>query len=46
MIESIAGWKFDFSKPIYLEHPNYKFWELTLTDNNIKFRVGKVRDGG
>lgn len=45
MEEIIGEWKFDFSKPIFMEHPNFKFWEVTINDRSVKFRVGKMKDG-
>ena len=44
MLENISGWMFDLSKPIYLLNPNNKFWEVTLSGVNLRFRVGKIRD--
>lgn len=41
----IADWEFDLSSPVYLIHPNYKFWEVTSSGKKLVFRVGKLRDG-
>jgi hypothetical protein len=44
-MELICNYEVDLSKPVYLLHPNDKFWEVTLAGNNCSFRVGKVRAG-
>lgn len=44
MTTKIADWLFDFSAPIYLIHPNFKFWEVTVTAKSLSMRVGKLRD--
>jgi len=41
----VSDWLFNLSEPVYLDHPNYKFWELKLAGKNVTFRVGKVKDG-
>lgn len=43
MLETISGWVFDLSKPVYLIHPNHKFWEVTMDGVNVQFRVGKLK---
>lgn len=43
MTTKIADWLFDFSSPIYLVHPNFKFWEVNLTGKALNMRVGKLR---
>ena len=40
----ISDWIFNLANPVYLIHPNFKFWELKLTGKNIAYRVGKVKD--
>lgn len=45
MIANIEDWAFDLSAPVYLLHPNYKFWEVRVTGKTLTFRVGKLRDG-
>ena len=44
MLETISGWVFDLNNPVYLIHPNHKFWEVTMDGVNVKFRVGKLKD--
>lgn len=41
----VLDWQFDLTSPVYLLHPNYKFWELKLAGKTLTFRVGKLRDG-
>lgn len=45
MDTQIAEWIFDLSQPVYLLHPNFKFWEVKLNGKNVTFRVGKLRHG-
>ncbi len=42
---NISDWEFDLSAPVYLIHPNYKFWEVRLDGKTVHFRVGKLKDG-
>lgn len=44
MTTKISEWVFDFSAPIYLVHPNFKFWEVSLVGKALNMRVGKLRD--
>ncbi len=44
MTTKIADWLFDFSAPIYLIHPNFKFWEVSIAAKSLSMRVGKLRD--
>jgi hypothetical protein len=41
----IHDWLFNLDGPVYLIHPNYKFWEIKITGKALNFRVGKLRDG-
>lgn len=44
-MEVICDYEFDLSKPIFLLHPNDKFWEVTIEGATVTFRVGKIRGG-
>lgn len=44
MTTKIADWLFDFSSPVYLIHPNFKFWEVLINGKSLSIRVGKLRD--
>jgi hypothetical protein len=43
-MELILDHYYDMSKPIYMLHPQNKFWEVKLDNKNVTFRVGKVKD--
>ena len=43
-MELILDHYYDMSKPIYMLHPQNKFWEVRLDNKNVKYRVGKVKD--
>jgi len=42
-MELILDHLYDLSKPVYLVHPQNKFWEVKLDANNVIFRVGKIK---
>lgn len=44
-LTNISDWLFDLSKPVYMLHPNFKFWECSITNKTLTFKVGKLRDG-
>ena len=44
-MDIICDYEVDLSKPVYLLHPNDKFWEVKMHGVNVTFRVGKVRAG-
>ena len=44
-MELIAGYEVDLSKPVYLLHPNFKFWEANIDGLKITFRAGKIKNG-
>ena len=43
MMEEIKGYRFDFGDKIYLKSPTQKFWEVTIHDNEVTYRVGVLR---
>jgi hypothetical protein len=43
-METILDYEFDLTKPVYMLHPNNKFWETTLNGSNVIFRIGKIKD--
>ena len=45
-MEVICDYEVDLSKPVYLVHPNDKFWEVKMSGVSVTFRVGKNRGGG
>jgi hypothetical protein len=44
MTTHISNWLFDLTKPIYLIHPNYKFWEVKQSGKSLSFRAGKLQN--
>lgn len=44
-MELILDHHYDFSKPVYMLHPQNKFWEVKLDIKNVTYRVGKVKEG-
>jgi hypothetical protein len=44
-MELILDHYYDFSKPVYMLHPQNKFWEVKLDVKNVTYRVGKVKEG-
>lgn len=43
-MELILDHHYDISKPVYMMHPQGKFWEVKLAGKNVTFRVGKVKE--
>ncbi len=39
----ILDWNFNLDAPVYLIHPNFKFWELRANGKVLTFRVGKAK---
>jgi hypothetical protein len=43
-MEIIKGYEFQLDKPVYLHQTiKKKFWEVTVTDSNVKYRAGVLR---
>lgn len=43
-MEIIKGYEFELDKPVYLHQTiKKKFWEVTVTDSNVKYRAGVLR---
>jgi hypothetical protein len=39
---AISEWLFNLSQPVYLIHPNFKFWEASQSAKTLTFRAGKL----
>ena len=44
-MELIHEHLYDLSKPVYMIHPQNKFWEVKIDNKTVIFRVGKTKDG-
>jgi hypothetical protein len=44
-MEIIKGYEFPLFKPVYLHSPKNKFWQVTVIDDEVRYRAGVLREG-
>jgi hypothetical protein len=44
METNISDWLFNLTQPVYLIHPNFKFWEIGQSGKTLTFRIGKLNN--